>query len=288
MKPLYFLKKNVSIINTLLLIIIISLLIINFGILLSDKSIDILVALAAITSTFFLFLAFKESKKANDYNTSQPLFEEFDHQIEQFKAIAKDDLFSDFTKSYINRYIKKDLLKNNEITYSKFIYPLKNLYKEITKTAIYDQYMSKLGFAKSTLIPNDTDDIILVQSMTIIFQGIQISILLLFNNYKRIYRLYESIDKSVLFISQKQILFTRLDKLYQEYEIISKAMIDKDPELEKVISFNTFKIDNDLIDRFSINFHDQMKNIYDNIKKIKSDGNYISVPYEDLLDITPI
>ncbi len=287
-KLFYYLKKNASVINALLLIILISLLIIDFGIYLTDKSIDILIALAAITSTFFLYLAFMESKKANDYNTSQPLFAEFEHQIEQFRILSKDDLLSDYTKDHINRHIKKGLLKDNGITFAKFIYQLKDLYKEITKTAVFNQYMGRLGFAKTTPAPNDKDDYIKIQIMTIIFHDIQISILLLFFNYRRIYKLYESINKSVLLKSQKQILYTRLDKLYPEYELISKAMIDQNPDLEEVICFNTFKIKDDVIERSSISFHEQMKNIYEDIMKIKTEGNYSSISYEDLMEIKPI
>src|SRR5450759_2743955 len=135
--------KNVPVLNTLLLLIGIALLIIDFGIYLTDKSVDILVAIAAISTTFFLFLAFRESKKANDYNISQPLFEEFEHQIEDLKLKSEEDLIGDFTKNYINHIIKDKLVKPHEFTFSKFIFPLKNLYSEISKTTLYNKYMER-------------------------------------------------------------------------------------------------------------------------------------------------
>lgn len=281
--------KNVSVLNSLLLIIVLALLIIDFGIYLTDKSINILVAIAAIMASFFLFLAFRESKKANDFNISQPLFEEFNYQIENLKLKSEEDLLRDFTMNYINQHIKNKLVKPHDITFSKFIFPLKKLYTEIAQTTLYNQYMERLGFADSASLPDDEDTIDKLKSLTIIFQGIQISILYLFHNYIRISRLYKSIDQSILFKIQKQILFSRLDKLCSEYDIISTIMINNDEYYKQVICFNTFEVsEGQTVNRFSIKFHDQMKSIFEQIQLIKSGGKYNLNSYEDNIDLKPI
>jgi hypothetical protein len=281
--------KNVSVLNTLLILIVIALLIIDFGIYLTDKSIDILILMAAISSTFFLFLAFRESKKANDYNISQPLFEEFEHQIRDLKLKSEEDLFNDFTIKYINRYVKNELVEPHDFTFSKFIFPLKDLYTEIAKTTLFNQCIERLGLAESASIPDDKDTLDKVKSFTILFQTIQISVLYLYHNYARIFGLYKSIDQSILFKIQKQILFAKLDKLCSEYEIISTAIINKDEYYRQVICFNTFEItEGQKIIRFPIKFHNQMKNIFEKIQLLKTEGKYEQNSFQYKIDLKPI
>jgi len=280
--------KYVSVINTFLLINIVALIIIDFGINFTDKSLNILFAVAAIVTTFFLFLAFRESKKANDFNVSQPLFEEFNYQIENLKFKLEEDLLGDFTINYINRYIKNKLIKPHDITFSKFIFPLRSLYNEISRNNLYMQYMEKLTLSNSVALPDDEDICDKLKSQTIIFQDIQISILYLFHNYVRIFRLYRSIDQSILFKLQKQILFSRLDKISTEYELISTIMNNNDVYYEQVICFNTFKVsDSETVNRFAIRFHERMLFIYEQIQLIKIGGNYELHSLEDSIELKP-
>lgn len=277
--------KYVSVLNAFLIINILTLIIIDFGINFTDKSIDILVAVAAIITTFFLFLAFRESKKANDFNISQPLFEEFNYQIENLKFKLEEDLLGDFTIDYINRYIRNKLIKPHDITFSKFIFPLRSIYLEISRNELYKQYMEKLVLSDRVALPDDEDICDKLKSQTIIFLDIQISILSLFHNYVRIFRLYRSIDQSLLLKLQKQILFSRLDKISTEYELISTIMDNNDVYYEQVICFNTFKVsDGETVNRLIISFHERMLFIYEQIQLIKTGGNYEVFSLEDKLN----
>jgi hypothetical protein len=262
--------RNVSILNSFLLINVIALLIIDFGIHLETASIEILLAIAAITSTFFLYLAFKESKKANDYNISQPLFTEFENHIEEQKSKAHENLFSEFTVNYLNRYIKKGLIEINETTYSNFTYPISKIYSEIIKTTLYNQYMSRLDYAESVSLLPDNRDLEDVQRFVIIFNDIHIGILHLLFNYNMILNMYNSINQSTLFKIQKEILFARLDVLCFEYDLISEAIKNDKPDYKQLINFKTFEIKEDnLVVRSSIEFSEHFMDTYKNIQQVK-------------------
>ena len=82
--------KNRFVISAFLSIVIIALLIIIFGVHIDVNSVNILLAFAAVVSTFFLFMTFWETRKANDIKIYEPVFDDLNKKvIEKLKYLQK-------------------------------------------------------------------------------------------------------------------------------------------------------------------------------------------------------
>ena len=87
--------KSIGAVQIILIILIVPLYIIFLGDYLNSQAINILIALAAIVSTCFLYLAFRESKKANDLKRNEPVFENFKSEIVEIETKSKECIFSE-------------------------------------------------------------------------------------------------------------------------------------------------------------------------------------------------
>jgi len=83
----WFFKYNNAFV-IILIILIAPLYIIFFGKYLNEKTKNVLIAGAAITSTCFLYFAFKESRKGNELKTQEHFYTILEKQVTEVEAIA--------------------------------------------------------------------------------------------------------------------------------------------------------------------------------------------------------
>ena len=97
-----WISEHSLILLLVLIIAVIPLYVFQFNEFFTDNSIkliglivDIFVALAAVISTYFLFLTFKQAKVANELKIYESSFEEFGCQIAEKEKLVNTSVFSD-------------------------------------------------------------------------------------------------------------------------------------------------------------------------------------------------
>jgi len=117
-KILEFITKQILAILVLFFIVVIGLYIIEFAGYVSDKAERILTVFAAISSTFFLFLAFLESRKSNELKTQEHFYFELEKQVAEIEEKSSHLVFQD-TVYLLRLDYPISIQKFNQIKYYK-------------------------------------------------------------------------------------------------------------------------------------------------------------------------
>lgn len=147
-KAFNWIRKNIEEINVFLFIIIITLFIIHFGVKINQESIDILVSIAAVVGTFFLYLAFRQSKRSNDLIINEPVVNDFEKRLAQLeKRFSQRVIKSDIDADYFIKNFNYDELRIKQITYKNFETEFRDLVLSITND---EKYIKYVGFIESS------------------------------------------------------------------------------------------------------------------------------------------
>lgn len=185
---------------------------------------EVLTAVAAIISSFFLYMAFRENKKRNDILIYEPDYNILEKQVTEQEKKANEEVFF---------YNISDVMDNLN-------YPVANL-KKITHTnfcleiyGLFAHIENEVSYKKCLQLLNDSDKIILkeedvpeAQKLSDALSAINTNIEFLLRYYVELMFLFNSIEKSLIIRERKISLFNRLNKLHREFSIVIEDFENK-------------------------------------------------------------
>jgi hypothetical protein len=237
-KVYYWLRsdlKSIGAVQIILIILIVPLYIIFLGDYLNSQAINILIALAAIVSTCFLYLAFRESRKANELKRNEPLFENFKNEIAQLEAQSRECIFNEDALQLLSDRIKfkVDFLKM--FTFGRFLLPFERLFTLLNSNENYKFILKSIGKSQQVGINNGIS-----QDMGSALNQIYIAIIRLSSYYSKTHFLYSSIDRSEIDTKHKILLFEKLNVLDSDFRRLNKYFSEDSEELKILKNFRWF------------------------------------------------
>jgi hypothetical protein len=234
--------KDFNSIIIILIILIVPLYIIYFGKYLDDKTVNILIAVAAIVSTCFLYLAFRESKKSNQLKIYEVEFSYLENRVREQEKKANERIFSSEDIEFINDIIplSRDLLKN--VTYSRFVHTLSAVFSTVEKDPTYILIKEKYGKNGHHFVPIDKNGSKIIE-LSSALEKLQMSIFRVASeSFMDIAILYKSIHYSSILKEQKELLINRLNRISADYSYLAKNK-DKESEVLSVLkNFKNFEV----------------------------------------------
>jgi hypothetical protein len=229
--------KNIWIIVISAVVFIMLILFIQYGSDIDDNTTNVIMALGAILSAFFMFLAFKETRKSNEIRLKEDEFQDLKKKVGELEIKANEKLFNDQTIKELSSTVNYSDSKLNNITYSNFIYPFHDLFAHIYNYTNYKECIelfSGTNRYKLNTIGHADDTL----KLDVTFDTINKGISLLTTNYFRLYFLYEDIDASSILDERKKYLFNKLNRITDEFRYFFIDQIDKSDA-----SFSTSQFD---------------------------------------------
>ena len=218
-----WIKENINFILVFLLIIVIALYVIYFAESVSDKAVNLLLAIGAVVSTFFLFLAFRQSKLSNELKINEPFLQSIEKRVTDKETKAKQVVMVEFNKE-LGLALNMSHIGIEDLTFSNFLNPLYIALDQIQNNTIYSEFKKSLdGSDKPVTLLNrmDIDDAIKISSM---FKTLRRNIQAIVYNYMEIFFLYDDIHKSSLPVQQKIYFIGRLDDISQDFYYFFKPV----------------------------------------------------------------
>ena len=265
----WFFKYNNAFV-IILIILVAPLYIMFFGEYLNEKTKNILTACAAIFSSCFLFLAFRESKKGNELKTQEHFYTILEKQVSEVGLIAKNKVFAFISGVHYPEFYELNLIKSNleKVRYNFFIYPLKDTLKTIEINDQYRRCVKLIGNEKSK--PLDEQTKIDLKHITDTMGYIQKYISKIFMFYSDVWQLYDRIDTFTINIDLKKLLVARLNATINEYFLLFDEAKEF-AEMNKFISkFAFFEISNNNLIRKECALHLEVKVFIHNIDAVKN------------------
>lgn len=244
-KFIHWFMKDYNSIGIILIILIAPLYIIYFGNYLNDKSVNILVAIAAIVSTCFLYSAFRESKKGNELKVYEVELQYLEKRVNKQEKISQEKLFSNSDIQYIERIIPGSHNILIRIQISRFVDSLSDLLTLIEKNPNYQEVFKKYSSNSSVLKSEDKNNIKIIELSTTLGKIQDRFIEVTFSNFMEKSNLYNSIHYSSILREQKELLVNRLNNVSWDFSIMTKYFDRDAPVLEKIKNFKLFRIKND-------------------------------------------
>lgn len=269
-KFLRWFSKHINEILVFLLIIVIGLYIIFFADSISDKAEKILTALAATASTFFLFLAFQESRKSNILKIYESQFQLLETKIVEQEKKATQPVYNLTYIREIGSIISYPEIRLLEISYSKFYLEYASLFTHIENNDVYKKTILKLGSNNSIMLPND-EFYALVEALSKAIHRIHSGIISIFVNYAGLFVLYHSIHSSSLLVEQKKLLFTRLDVIIKEYDILVESFVNNETFGIYIKNFKMFNVFLGELKKSESAFDSKFFEIYNFIQDIRTE-----------------
>jgi hypothetical protein len=263
----FFKYSNVFLV--ILVILIVPLYIIFFGEYINEKIKNILTACAAIFSSCFLFLAFRESRKGNELKTQEHFYTILEKQVTEVESIAKNKVFSSASGVVYPEFYELNLIKSNleKIKYNFFIYPLRDALKTIEINDHYRRCIKLIGTEKSKPLDEQTKGDLKHITDTLVY--IQKYISKIFMYYSDVWQLYDRIDTFTINIELKKLLIARLNATINEYFLLYDVAKEF-AEMNKYISdFAFFEITNATLVSEKCSLHVDVKVFINNINTIK-------------------
>jgi hypothetical protein len=202
----WILKFELEIIVSLV-IAVVSLYVLYFGKYIGDKPINVLLALAAVVSSMFLWLAFRESRRGNNLIICQKLYDEFWFRIDELEKAMNTQVFDkdeSFNRNYFNIPSK--------ITYNAFESCLISILNSINK-GIDDHNV----YSKNWNTNTESGAFFNMQNFISDISQFKRKIGSYSDYCFEILSVYKKIDKSNLDLDQKSLLIERLYPLSSGY-----------------------------------------------------------------------
>jgi hypothetical protein len=214
-KQLYmWFHNHMKEILVLIIIILIALYVVQFSeIIISDKAETMLTAIAAVASTFFLYLTFREP-------TREHLYTILEKQVSEIETIVEKHVFQDDMVIHFDSYAK-DLQR---IKYGYFIYPIYNVLKRLKDEKHYVEAMALLDGKPFCDITNETEyDLYTIkQNMKYFKENFE----KIFQFYFDVMKLYTRIDNFNFNTTLKKLLVARLNAVLTEHFFLYEPPTD--------------------------------------------------------------
>lgn len=237
--------KDYNSIGIILIILIAPLYLVYFSDYINDKSVNILIAIAAIVSTCFLYLAFRESKKSNKLKVYDVELQYLEKRVNEQEKISQEKLFSSSDIQYIASIFPSSHNILIRIQVSRFVDSLSDLLSLIEKHPYYQEILKKYPSNGSVLKLEDKNNIKITELSTTFGKIQDRFIEVTFSNFMEKSNLYKSIHYSSILSEHKELFINRLNNVSWDFLVMTKYF-DKDaPVLEKIKNFNVFRIKND-------------------------------------------
>lgn len=260
-------RKFINEILVLLLIIVIALYIIYFAESVSEKAIDLLVALAAIVSTFFLFLAFWQSKLSNDLKINEPFLNQIEKKILEKETKAKQLVMVEFNKE-LSQALKTSSIAIQDLSYSSFIFPISTALSHFQENTIYSKFLDLIEGSNKPVLIRDKYDVDDATNISLAFMVLRRGIRAIVYNYIEIYFIYETIDNSSLPIKQKKYFIDRLNEIMHDFNyFFKKQPIEGSATCDSVKFINGFVM-------FDINSSNQIFRCTNSFEILKTGFDY--------------
>jgi hypothetical protein len=248
------LKKNlgVTIIQGVLIILIAPLYIIYLSKYFNEKAESFLVAIAAITSTIFLYLSFREAKKANELKKSDLIISDFQNEIN------KTDV--ELSKIYFN--ISDDtrhpfiLLKN--ISFKKFHNDLTKFIEQIIADTDFQQTQKLVSNCESFDVNDDTK-FQHIKNLTEHLSKLNFFIANFVIKEMEYLRLLKAIDSSYIESVHKEILMKNADNIFSDLIAFHYVYNRKKELYDGIIQIRSLYLKNNTLTKvqpFSLNAFD--------------------------------
>lgn len=229
-----FKGENIPIV--IIIIFIIPLYVIFFANYVNEKTVEFLIAIAAIVSTIFLYLALRENWIANRLKAIEPKFNDLINEVQKLEEKSYKCIFSE-THCISSRINYPDDFASGT-NYLNFV-NLLNLYNAIRIDTSYKYCIEKLGNNDEIVIVFDEKIKGLDLVMNQFIEGNRNIMSFLFS----ISFLYGEIDKSELINTQKKYLFDKMNILYKNFSTFYKTMMEKGSDkYEMYNNFYNFKL----------------------------------------------
>lgn len=174
---------------------------------------DLLTACAAVASTFFLYLAFRET-------TRQHFYKILEQQVTEMTEMVKHQVFINTTSLFTS---EEDSIMRKCVTirYNKFIYPIKTLFNELEQNSDYKLCILLMGEEQKINLASEIALKLgdLQKTLSIIHDNI----VKIFTFYIDMTNLYMRIDKFNINSDLKALLVARLNASINEYFLLFEA-----------------------------------------------------------------
>jgi hypothetical protein len=228
--------KRIGAIQIIFIILLVPLYIIFLSDYVNSQAINILISVAAIVSTCFLYLAFRESKMANELKRNEPLFENFKNEIAEIKAHSEECIFTENAITVLTDQINYSADSLKLFTYGSFLNEFLRLYTYLNSNVNYKYIINFFGDFKQAYIDNEKAQDIGSGLNTIYFALIRLS-----SYYSKTYLLYSDIDRSEIDTKHKIFLFEKLNDMDFDFKNLHKYFAENTEEgklLKKFIWFD--------------------------------------------------
>jgi hypothetical protein len=194
----------------LFIIIVIVLYIIYFAESISDKAEKIITAFAATATSFFLFLAFLQSKKSNELTINKPKFDYLENEVNEVLKKGDEEVLSQERIEYLVKVTKFPEPFLHLIIFNVFDNHLTAVLKFIKSNTNYQTYFDLLGqnvkvsLKDKPLLHDDANE------LSLVFQIIRACTLEIYLYYNSIYTTCKRIHTSLLEKKHREILIEKL------------------------------------------------------------------------------
>ena len=240
MKRLWkWIMKNAEVLNTLLLVCVIVLLILDFGVLINEKTVSVLTVFAVPISVFILLLTLRESRKANKLKVSESLFNHLLGKVENQEFWASKELVRQKEVCDCIDFPKE---KISPITFSSFVSQLNQLLSFIKLNRNYFQIIEALKDKNVVEVRDNIFAILEVQKISTALLVIRNLLKNISSNFAFKESLYDEINSSALISEQKKILIDRLNKVCCEFSIFIDILKKNDERSILITEFEMFEL----------------------------------------------
>jgi hypothetical protein len=261
----------------LILIIVVGLYIIKFAPSVSDKAEKLIASFAAVAATFFLYLAFMESKKSNELATQEHYYFELEKQIIEIERIAEKRVFNDSSIIKLSE-IKFPVQILETIRYANFIYGIKGLYSHLEIDKSYQKCKSLIGDIKSIEIDNQTMQELRYIINLMSFLNDQLGKLLIY--YTDVTDIYGRIDSFKLSRDLKKLLIARLNATMTEYFLLFEPQNEYIELAKYFTNFYFYQSKGNTLIKKGVGVHVEVRVFYNIIKKIRDSYEDPNIQYD--------
>lgn len=235
-KVIRWLWKNKWIIFISISIFVIIVLFILYGSDIDGNTTNVLISFGSLLSAFFMFLAFKETRKSNEIKLKEDEFQDLKEKVRELEIKANEQVFNEHIITELSSALNYSDSELQNSTYSNFIYPFHGLFAQIFNYTDYKTCIELFSGTNRYQLNKDNEGNTL--KLSGIFETINKAIALLMKNYFKLYFIYEDIDLSSVHEERKKYLFNKLNRITDEYRYFFIDKIDKSD-----LSFNTNQFD---------------------------------------------
>jgi hypothetical protein len=204
---------------------------------------DILTAGASVASTFFVFLAFRQTKLSNELKISDAEYHYLDRIITAQETKAEICVFSSDDIKYINSSIGINIKNLEAITYVFFIDGFNIVFRILGRNGVFKKSMEILDGKRTASMPDDELFAIDALRLSTVISRIRSTVTdKILYNFVELFSLYNQVHNSALIYSHKKLLINRLDAISTDYSAFNRTDLDEEEQDKKdyLLNFNMF------------------------------------------------